>query len=138
MGAYAMSVTLLHASGGTGSPPAVDSSCHVPGATKHRYPTGPVRAQQHPCHRNLAGTDQSDTVSGVNISSASDLDYFKFQTASSGAYQVTAQGMLVQVFTARGRLHRRRSEPPEPASTPHRNDLPGENPAPHGRGGSGL
>ena len=105
VGAYAMSVTLLHSSAGNGSP----AQQSTPPATFQGPPsTGipPDRFEPNntPAAATWLGRINQDTVSGVNISSASDLDYFKFQTASSGSYQVTAQGMLVQVFTARGRL----------------------------------
>jgi hypothetical protein len=44
------------------------------------------------------------TISGVNLTSGSDVDYFVFQTARTGAFRISAPGVLIQVLTVRGRL----------------------------------
>jgi hypothetical protein len=45
-----------------------------------------------------------ETVGGINLTSGLDVDYFRFQTGSTGAYVVDAPGTLIQVYNARGRF----------------------------------
>lgn len=42
-------------------------------------------------------------VSGVNLNTAFDVDYFRYQTGLTGAYQVLAPGTLIRIYNTRGR-----------------------------------
>lgn len=109
VGAYALAVSLPNVSPTTTSPPpSSPPSPPTPVTPPVTSSTGvaPDRFEPNsaPGTATRLGRIATATVSGLNFTSGSDLDYFIFQTGATGAYQVSAPGAVIQVFTARGRL----------------------------------
>jgi len=109
VGAYALAVSLPNGSPTTTSPPPTfppSPPTPVPPPVNSITGVAPDRFEPNgaPGTATRLGRIATATVSGLNFTSVSDLDYFIFQTGATGAYQVSAPGALIQVFTARGKL----------------------------------
>ncbi|MGC8640945.1 MAG: matrixin family metalloprotease [Isosphaeraceae bacterium] len=104
VGTYALTVSLLNST--PSLPPAQQTT--PPGASQQPVSTGPApdrfEPNNTPATATALGRITQDTVSGVNLATGSDVDYFAFQTGTGGVYQVSAQGVIIQAYTSRGRL----------------------------------
>jgi hypothetical protein len=77
------------------SPPASSGS----GLTPDRFePNGTATSA------TWLGRVTQDTIGGINLTSGLDVDYFKFQTGTTGTYVVSAPGTLIQIYNSRGRF----------------------------------
>ena len=104
VGAYALTVNLQNV-----SPPIPPARQTTPPGSAPRpvsIGTAPIRFEPNntPATATWLGRITRVTVSGVNLATGSDVDYYAFQTQTSGVYQVTARGVVIQACTMRGRL----------------------------------
>lgn len=102
-GAYQLVVTLPQSSPPGQPPPSSPPAVPTP-------PVGPVGLSAPPVTNTSPQTATNlgwvvrTTVSGLTFSSGSISEYFNFQGAVRGAYQVSAAGVYIQVLNARGRV----------------------------------
>ncbi len=99
-GAYDLSVS-LPASSPVSIPPA-------PSPTPSTVPisAAPDRFESNnsPATATLLGRVTQITVSGLSFTTGADLDYFRFQTGTTGVFNISAAGATIQVLTLKGKL----------------------------------
>ena len=97
VGAYALTVKLVNE---WHTPPGQQPTSPVSSQTPVSTIIAPDRFEPNntPATATWLGRITRDTISGVNLATGSDVDYYKFQAGSSGVYQVTAQGVVVQIL----------------------------------------
>jgi hypothetical protein len=105
VGAYAMTVTLMQGAAHVGSPASPTtppaSLLGLPGSV---IPPDRFEPNNTPATAAWLGRISQDTVHNLNLASGSEIDYFRFQAASGGVYQVAAPGVVLQAFTSRGKF----------------------------------
>ena len=106
VGAYALSVSL------PSSTPAAPKPTPSPPSTVAPRPAAPATViapdrfepNNSAASATRLGRVKQATLSGINLSSGTDLDYFQFQTSRAGSYQISAPGVMIQAFNSRGKL----------------------------------
>jgi Matrixin len=107
VGAYQLVVSLPQSSAPGQSPSTATGS--VPPTTP-TTPTGPTAPVIPPATNTTPQTAiglgwvTQTTVAGLSFNSGTTTEYFNYQNASRGAYQVNAAGAFIQVLNARGRV----------------------------------
>ena len=106
-GAYQLVVSLPQSSTPSQTSPSSPSSSTP---TTPTTPTGPTTPAIPPVTNttpqtaiNLGWITQT-TVTGLSFSSGSIAEYFNYQNGTEGAYEVTAAGVFIQVYNARGKV----------------------------------
>jgi hypothetical protein len=108
-GAYNLSVSLP-----TSSPvsnPPVPSPIPVPPAPTPTPSPAPIsippdrfEPNSSPVTATPLGRVTQVTESGLNFTTGTDLDYFRFQTGTTGIFDISAAGATIQVLTLKGKL----------------------------------
>lgn len=101
VGAYAMAVALPSS---TPSAPSSPPTPPPPLAAITSIPHDRFEPNNSAATATRLGRVNQVTLSGMNLSSGADVDYFTFQIARAGSYQIAAPGVVIQVFNARRRF----------------------------------
>jgi hypothetical protein len=96
-GAYNLTIS-LPGSAPVSNPPAPSPTTSV-GVPSDRFEPNNTPAAATPL-----GRVSQINVSGLSFSTGADLDYFRFQTGTTGVYGISAAGANIQVLTQRGKL----------------------------------
>src|SRR5271166_424615 len=119
-GNYDLSVT-LPTSSPVASPPAPIPTTPAPSPAPISAPPDRFEPNNTPASATPLGRVTQITVSGLSFTTGADLDYFRFQTGSTGVFDISAPGATIRVWTLRGKLVatgvNQLSLPQEPAGT---------------------
>jgi hypothetical protein len=106
-GAYSMLVQLPDSSLAS-RPPTSNStgSAASPPASSLTVAISPDRLESNntPATATWIGNVRQTSVVNVNLHTPADVDNYSFRTAVTGSYLVTAPGVWIQIFNARGQL----------------------------------
>lgn len=108
VGAYRLSVNLVNNAQGTNPPvaPAQQTAGPITAPPSGRLQIGPDRfeSNDNAAAATWLGRTTQVTIADVNLATAADLDFYRFQPGAGGVYEVSASGVRIQVYTPRGRL----------------------------------